>query len=83
MGQVNCREDFHKDIYRGAIELFISFPFRVTKTSLGSTFNLLARELSIVTSRCPSSRIQGILVALQHKTRFSKQKHAKESQTLE
>ena len=57
MGQVNCREDFHKDIYRGAIELFISFPFRVTKTCLGSTFNLLARELSIVTSLCPSSRI--------------------------
>ena len=30
MGQVNCREDFHKDIYRGAIELFISFSFGVT-----------------------------------------------------
>ena len=30
MDQVDCREDFHKDIYKGAIELFISFPFRVT-----------------------------------------------------
>ena len=62
MGQVNCSEDFHKDIYRGAIELFISFPFRVTKTSLRSTFNLLARELSIVTSLCPSSRILNLSV---------------------
>ena len=29
----------------------------MTKTSLGCTLNLLAKELSIVTSLCPSSRI--------------------------